>query len=72
MSKCIINDCPNESASRGLCHTCRKAAKTAILHNQVTEEQLLDAGMILPVKASGRKPQSAFIKQLRALQDANI
>lgn len=57
--------CPSLEQSRGLCWNCLHAAHTSIRSGEKTEEQLIEAGLILPSKRSGRRPAtSAWRKKL--------
>ena len=65
-AKCL--QCPNKAFSRGLCSTCLSAAHRLINSGQKTEQQLIDAGAMLPSKKSGRPRGSAYAKRLAKLQ----
>lgn len=49
--KCLT--CPAPAKYRGLCESCRQAAKRLIASGDCSEEQLIQKGLILP--ASRRK-----------------
>ncbi len=60
--------CGNPPVARGLCRTCRAASKAAILRGEVTEEQLIEDGLLLPPQNGGRKPNSGFARKLEAIK----
>jgi len=65
---CLIRGCDNPPVARGLCQTCRAAAKAAIQRGEVTEDELIERGLLLPAVTAGRKPESAFAKQLERVK----
>lgn len=60
--------CRNKPVARGLCSTCRAAAKAAIDRGEVTEQQLIDSGLLLPAMNAGRKPNNGFVRQLQRVR----
>lgn len=63
--RCIAPGCKNIAQSRGLCWTCLAAAKARIRNGGRDEEQnLIDAGLMLPLKRLGRPPESALARAL--------
>lgn len=64
--KCLT--CVNKSQSRGLCGTCLASANASMSRGEVTEQELIDAKMILPRKSIGRPPKSGFSEKLNALK----
>jgi hypothetical protein len=62
VARCLT--CSNKAKNRGLCERCDKAAKAAIIRGQVTEQELIDQGLILAPKRKGRPAQSGFAKAL--------
>ena len=65
-STCIT--CSKKPVARGLCSTCRAAAKIAILRGEFTEKQLIDEGLLLPAKGVGRPSGNGFAKRLKNLR----
>lgn len=61
-SKCL--NCPNKAQSRGCCIGCLHAAHRVIKSGERTEQQLIDAGMILPSQRRGRPITSKFLTKL--------
>ena len=60
--KCLT--CKNKAKSRGLCGTCLAACKTC-MDEGVSEQWLIEAGLLLPrQKSSGRPANSGFAKAL--------
>jgi hypothetical protein len=60
--KCL--NCPSKAQSRGCCWNCLHAAHATIKSGEKTEQQLIDLGMILPTKRSGRPITSKFKTKL--------
>lgn len=44
--ECLANGCHKPAKQRGLCFTCYKAARKAIVHNDTTEEELMILGLM--------------------------
>lgn len=55
---CLTPNCEGEVYSRGLCEACRRSASRIVCLKKATEQELIDAGLMLN-KASGR-PVGAF------------
>jgi len=62
---CLIRGCTMPAKSRGLCPTCRAAARAAVSRGDTTEEQLIALGLLLPAKNGGRPMASRFSVELR-------
>ena len=61
--KCLT--CPSKAQSRGLCWGCLHAAHRVIKNSERTEQELIDAGLILASRRSGRPLDvSPFLKKL--------
>lgn len=67
-NKCIA--CNAKPYSRGLCQACYTAARRVIETGERTEDQLIDAGMILARQRKGQKLGSAFRKRMDNLMSA--
>lgn len=63
--KCLT--CPNKAFTRGLCAACRAAASAAIHRGDITEQELIDAGKMLPAQRAGRPRQSGMARALENL-----
>ena len=61
-ARCLTCDKP--ARVRGLCFTCRTAAWRAVASGQVTDEELVARGLILPPQPRGRKARSGFARRL--------
>jgi hypothetical protein len=61
--KCL--NCPNKVSARGCCINCLHAAHRLIRIGEKTEQELIDAGVILPTRRRGRKiAMSPVLKKL--------
>lgn len=56
VEKCLT--CSNKAQSRGLCWRCSAAANASINRGDVTEQELIDRGLMKPIKKLGRRPGS--------------
>jgi hypothetical protein len=65
-AKCLI--CPVRSHSHGLCQTCLSAARRLIQTGKRTEQQLIDAGAMLPSARKTKGLASAYLKRLEKLE----
>jgi hypothetical protein len=61
-AKCL--NCPNKAQARGCCMNCLHTAHRVIRSGERTEQELIDAGMILPTQKKGRPISSPFLKKL--------
>lgn len=48
LSKCLIPECRNLEKVRGLCHNCISTAYKSIKRGEVTDNELVQSGLILP------------------------
>ena len=62
--RCLIGGCNKPVKARGLCSPCRCAAWRSVLAGTVTEQELVERGLLLPLQAAG--PISRFDKELAA------
>jgi hypothetical protein len=60
-NSCLVNECGEPAACRGLCSADYQAARYAIEVNVTTEAELVEAGLMLPRYA---KPRSQFREHL--------
>jgi len=58
--KCLMENCRNVAKFRGLCPTHYTKARKEIRSGAVTEEQLMDSGLMLPEHKPGRPRQPTF------------
>ena len=47
--KCLVTDCVRKAVQRGVCNACRSNFSAAINRGRITEEELVAAGLMLPV-----------------------
>ncbi len=62
--KCLIIKCEDEVQTRGLCAKCYSTARMMMASGKITEQELLDKGMILPARP---KVESRFKAELLGL-----
>jgi len=62
--KCRTNGCQSRPFSRDLCQTCLRDAWDQIHRGEVTEEELVERGLMAPRERVGRPRVSKFGKQL--------
>lgn len=65
---CLL-DHDAQEYSRGLCQRCLEAARNAIARGEITEQELVNRGLMLPAKTRGRRsknPLAALIEKQRA------
>lgn len=65
-TKCLT--CDNKPWSRGLCGSCLASAKASIREGRVTEQELIEAGLMLPSQRSGRPIKTGFAQKLEKLK----
>lgn len=68
---CIAPGCVRKRRSRGLCQPCSQIACRLIREGTITDEELVDAGLLLPVKAAGPKlsnPLRLAVEKLKGPQ----
>ncbi len=63
--------CDRQAKIRGLCATCRSAAYRAVARGEVTEEELVTEGLMLPPTQPGRPAGSGLMRKLRELRERN-
>ena len=59
--KCLA--CQRKAATRGLCEACYQVAHYKMRTKQVTEQEMIDAGAILPAYATARSPFSNLLQR---------
>jgi len=59
-----LSDDGNKAQSRGLCWRCLNWAKGSIERGELSEQQLIDDGDMLPPKRRGRKAANALAQKL--------
>ena len=52
--KCLVPTCDSEGTRRGLCSSCRNAAKREIEAGNTTEAELIDKGLLKVKSRKGR------------------
>jgi hypothetical protein len=52
--KCLVPTCESEGTRRGLCSSCRNAAKREVQAGRTTEAELIDKGLLLAKTRKGR------------------
>lgn len=52
--KCLVPGCDSEGTRRGLCSSCRNAAKRQIDDGRTTEEELIQQQLLLPKGRKGK------------------
>ena len=52
--KCLVPDCKNPPTRRGLCFSCRIAARREIESGRTTEVELVESGLLLPNVRRGK------------------
>jgi hypothetical protein len=57
-ARCLC--CKNKHFSRGLCQRCLAIARGKIYRGETSEMALIEAGLLKPRKACGRKSESGF------------
>jgi hypothetical protein len=62
---CIVKGCGHKAAMRGVCKSCAEAAYRAIRGGQVTDAQLVKAGLLLPKR---RGPATAMLAAIREVK----
>lgn len=62
--QCLSPDCPRDRQVRGLCRPCYRAFERAVAAGEVTEQQAVEAGLILPPYRARRKNLAWFRCQL--------
>ena len=61
---CLVDQCNRPAERRGLCNACRMQAYRKIASGEVTEEWLIENGLLLP-KSTGRGKLSQAIAARR-------
>lgn len=62
-AKCL--NCPNKAQSRGCCWKCLHAVHRVVTSGERTEQEMIEAGVILPTQRRGRKiAMSPVLKKL--------
>jgi len=65
--KCLVNKCEREACSRGLCMACFVSAKRYVKSGKITEEKLINRGLILPSKTKGGiSPLRAALQEIES------
>lgn len=68
--KCLVDGCESIGTRRGLCSSCRNAAKREIEAGRTTELELIGRGLLL---AKGRKGRlAAALENRRKESDTNV
>jgi hypothetical protein len=62
--RCIVPGCTNTRFTRGVCQSCLRVARNKIECGDITEQQLIDDGLLLPLQKKGRKSENALAKVL--------
>jgi hypothetical protein len=52
--KCLVPECDSEGTRRGLCSSCRNAAKRQIDAGHTTEDELIKRQLLLPKGRKGK------------------
>jgi len=65
---CIVPECSRPQECRGLCNVCRSAAYTMVRAGEITEAELIGAGLILPSKARGVSAFRAAAKKITSVE----
>ncbi len=60
--KCL--HCKNKAVSRGCCRTCLETARAVIRSGEKSDQELVNAGLLLPMERMGRPISSPFRKKL--------
>lgn len=53
-----------DGTTRGLCLVCYRATRYAIRRGRITDQELLDRGLILPCEPRGPRPKNAYTAML--------
>jgi hypothetical protein len=62
--QCINPTCKNEGVARGLCRKCINHVYWLILSGQFTNEQLVEAGKILPAHHAAKTKKDWFKEEI--------
>lgn len=68
--RCLVPGCEGDGTRRGLCSSCRNAAKRQIDAGHTTEEELIQQKLLLP---KGRKGKlAAALEQRKKESESNV
>lgn len=68
--ECLAHGCHKPAKQRGLCFTCYKAARKAIVRNETSEDELMDLGLMAR-KQRGGWGSGLLMKSLEELRAAH-
>lgn len=64
-NKCLLPGCERLEDCRGDCRSCYQMLQRAFKAGELTEEEAIEAGLILPARSKSQSPVSAAIKNLK-------
>lgn len=59
--KCIIEGCERQQEQRGVCVACRAHLSDAIYRGEITEDDLVANGLLLPRKIAAHRPKVTHV-----------
>jgi hypothetical protein len=70
--KCLVPGCDSEGTRRGLCSSCRNAAKREIDAGRTTELELIERGLLLAKGRKGRLAAALEDRRKKKDGDSNV